>query len=30
VRTEPRLHAAVVAVAFTAAVLLGLWSRGAL
>lgn len=30
VRTEPRLHAAVLALAFTAAVLLGLWSRGAL
>lgn len=27
-RTEPRLHAAVVALAFTGAVLLGLWSRG--
>lgn len=30
VSTEPRLHAAALAVAFTAAVLLGLWSRGAL
>ncbi len=30
VRTEPRLHAAVLAIAFTIAVLAGLWSRGAL
>lgn len=29
VTTEPRLHAAVTALAFTGAVLLGLWSRGA-
>lgn len=28
VSTEPRLHAAVTAIAFTAAVLVGLWSRG--